>query len=131
MRNENIRLFEGFERPLPPPDLRERTLRAAGSALLRPARSDSWRTLWESVWLRLAWAGGVAVLLVSHVVISTVGDSGSYDPLMPGLLVSADYGTELSEIVDLPRIIALRPTLLGSQDSGADLGGKELKGNLS
>ncbi len=131
MRNDSESLFERFERPLPPSGLRERTLRAAGSALLRPARSDSWRKLWESVWLRLAWAGGVAVLLVSHVVISTADDSALRGPLAPGLVVAEDYGNELSEIVDLPRIVALRPTLMGSQNSDAGLGAEELKGNLS
>ena len=131
MRNENIGLFEGFERPLPPPGLRERTLREAGLALARPPKREFWGWIWERAWLRLVWTAAVVMLLTSHVVISTVGDTGKHDTLMPGLIVAADYGDELSEIVDLPRIKALRPTLMGSQNAGADLSAEELKGNLS
>jgi len=131
MRNENNRLFEGFERPLPPPDLRERTLRAAGSALLRPAPSDSWRTLWESAWFRLVWTGGVAVLLVSHVVISNPGNPVSYESNGTGIPVAANDEDELSEIVDLPRIIALRPSLVGFRPVNARLGGRTSEGDVS
>lgn len=131
MRNDNESLFERFERPLPPPGLRERTLREAGLALVRPPQREFWAILWESLWLRLVWTSAVAVLVTSHFVISTADDPALHGPLVPGLVVAEDYGNELSEIVDLPRIIALRPTLMGSQNAGAGLGGKELKGNLS
>ena len=131
MRNENKRLFEGFESPMLPTDLRDLTVREAGSALLRPPLPDCWGRLWESAWLRLVWAGGVAVLLVSHVVISTADDPVSPNFSRAGVLVAADYGDELSEIVDLPRIIDLRPSLMGYRNASALLGKRKSKGDVS
>ncbi len=131
MRNENTRPFEGFERPFPPPGLRERTLREAGLALVRPPKREFWGWIWESAWLRLVWAGGVAVLLVSHVVISNPGNPVSYESNGAGIPVAANHEDELSEIVDLPRIIALRPSLMGFRPVNARLGGRTAEGDVS
>jgi len=131
MRNDNERLFEEFESPMLPTDLRDRTLREAGSALLRSPRPDSWGRLWESAWFRLVWTAAVVMLLTSHVVISNPGNPVSYESNRAGIPVVANYEDELSEIVDLPRIIALRPSLLGFRPVNARLGGRTSEGDVS
>lgn len=131
MKKDNDRLFEGFARPLPPTDLRERTLRLAGTALMGPARRDVWGRVWESVLLRLVWTGAVAVLLASHVVISTAEYPNARRSGKAAMLSVADDGDELFEIVDLARITTSRPGLMGFREASDRPGKRISKGDVS
>jgi hypothetical protein len=131
MENSRESLLQSFKRPLPPPDLREQTLRAAGLALLRPAKSDYWESLWESVLLRVVWSAGVAVLLVSHVVISIDEATAVQDPSRTVILAAADPEDELFEVVGLSRINASLPSLVGPPEAAGDFETKETNGGVS
>jgi hypothetical protein len=71
MTAEMKHLLKDLRPPTPPPELRERTLRAALDARERKSRPDRWAQIWHSRPLRYAWATTVAGLLLAHVLIST------------------------------------------------------------
>ena len=131
MKNDDGNLLQNFNRPMLPPDLRERTLGAAGLAMVRPAHSDFWQMLWESVWLRVAWSTGVAVFLVSHLLISNNQIADNQDPSLPVILVAEDPEDELFEVVRLSRINGSLPTLVGSQEATDEFDGGTTKGDVS
>jgi len=54
----------------PPPELRDRVLRAAARALDQAPAPDLWCRLWENRGLRLAWAACLVTLITGHVVVS-------------------------------------------------------------
>jgi len=71
MTTEINRLLGNSQPPSPPPEVRDRTLRNAVSALNRRPASDRWTRVWQSRPLRFAWAATVAGLVLTHVLIST------------------------------------------------------------
>jgi len=71
MTSDQDRLLDALKPPQPPPELRDRSLRAATDVLRRPPVPDRWTRIWESRPLRLAWAAAVAGLLVANTLIPT------------------------------------------------------------
>jgi hypothetical protein len=66
------RLLDGLVPPQPPPELRERVLRAAQDHPANPPLPDRWTRIWENPWLRLAWAASVVLLLAGNLLLVPV-----------------------------------------------------------
>jgi len=60
--------FSGLRPSPPPPELRDRTLRAARNASRHAEHRGAVDRLWESTLLRWAWLAAVAILLLLNLV---------------------------------------------------------------
>lgn len=94
---------EGLAPPVPPAELRVRTLHAARAAMTMNGRDDIWSLLWRSRPIRLAWATSVAALLFGHIVIGAGASSGPADTIRP-LMAAAAIHDELAEVIDVERV---------------------------
>lgn len=94
----------GLDTPLPPTDLRQRTLAVVRESLGREQVSDGWSHLWFSRPLRVAWMVSMAACVAGHLAVTLASKTDS----SPGstMIVSADVlgDEELQEIIDLPRV---------------------------
>jgi hypothetical protein len=98
------RVFSGVRPPHAPPELRAQVLVAVRLASRSGQREDMWSRAWSSRPLRLAWAAVTALLIAGHLWLFS-------EPVRvePGVSLTLaegrrDLESELSEIVDLPRI---------------------------
>lgn len=98
-------MSEGLAPPVPPPELRDRTLQAARAAMRLNGRDDIWLRLWRSRPIRFAWATSVAALLFGHIVIGAgagarPGPEGTIRPVM----AAAAIRDELAEVINMERV---------------------------
>ena len=102
-------LFERFQTPPPPADLRARSLTAARLAMARSGgRVDLWMRLSESLAARLGWAAAVAGLVLAHVILSFPAQPAPSLRESPLLLAGAAPDPELAATVTLPRLRSIR-----------------------
>lgn len=94
---------EGLAPPVPPAELRVRTLSEARAAMTVNGRDDIWVRLWRSQPIRLIWATSVAALLFGHIVIGAGVPSGPADTIRP-VMAAAAIRDELAEVIDVERI---------------------------
>ncbi len=97
MNHQEPNDFRDLKIPSPPPELRQRTLRAAQAVLDQPA-VDSWTRIWENTQLRLLWAACAMVLVAGHLLITPPPQQGT------SVAQFVVNDNEISEIIDLPRI---------------------------
>jgi len=96
-------MSEGLAPPVPPPELRDRTLQAARAAMTSDGRDDVWLRLWRSRPIRFAWATSVAALLFGHIVIGSGAPSGPEDTIRP-VMAAAAIRDELAAVIDVKRV---------------------------
>jgi len=98
-------LFERFQTPPPPADLRARSLTAARLAMARSGdRIDLWTRLSKSLAARLAWAAAVGGLVLAHAILSFPTQPAPPPRESPLLLAGAAPDPELGATVTLPRL---------------------------
>lgn len=120
---EDPSIERGLDRlrlPGPPPELRERVLRAATRALDEAPVPDLWSRLWENRGLRLAWAACLVTLITGHVVIS-VEALRHPAPVRHATNQQLPAGEELQSIAALPPIdtTSLQRGYAASEPAGA------------
>ena len=94
----------GLAPPAAPPELREKVLAAARTALLEPPRRpDAWARLWESRAARLAWAASVLLLLGGHALVPRPHAGRPAAP-PPAALAARGADAEIAAIGRLPRL---------------------------
>ncbi|MCU0305738.1 MAG: hypothetical protein MUC56_16935 [Thermoanaerobaculales bacterium] len=93
--------FAELAPPLPPNELRTRTLAAARAALGRAGAPDIWTRLWRSPLAQIAWAASVAAIAFGHLTLAD--PPAPARPALPAAAVAA-AADELGEIADLPRL---------------------------
>jgi len=98
-------MSEGLGPPVPPLELRDRTLQAARAAMTSDGGDDIWLRLWRSRPIRVAWATSVATLLFGHIVISSGAGArpGPEDTIRPVMAATA-MCDELAAVIDVKRV---------------------------
>jgi hypothetical protein len=99
---------EGLAPPVPPPELKVRTLQATRAVMTANGGDDIWLRLWRSQPIRLAWALSVAALLFGHIVIGAGAPSGPADTIRP-VMAAAAIHHELAEVIDVERVTTELP----------------------
>jgi hypothetical protein len=122
------RLLRGLEPPLPPPDLRSKTLTAARRSVAVEKDTDIWSVIWNSRRIRLMWAGAAALLLAGHVLL--VPGKGSPSNRVDHALAAKNRADEhLVEMLRPVRIIDNVQPMVGLFASGGSLAELDLEGN--
>jgi hypothetical protein len=106
------RLFEGLEPPQPPPELRERVIQDAQEHSAVAPLPDAWTRIWESSWLRLAWAASVFLLLAGNLVLAP------RQPEKPSVVAEVFVDEEIAEFLRPMRIADTVTPIFGRSGGG-------------
>ena len=95
--------FAGMRATRPSPELGERVLRTAASAV---GTEDTGLTVWDRMWksrgLRVAWGVAVVLLLLAHMAVGMGPHAPGRTPR--GSVASLEQDHELAEVLRLERI---------------------------